>query len=232
MLRRFPRLPLLTAALTLTACEGLTGIQEIYDHRLVGIAVEQGLVVEIGDTVRVTAAGDVGGVLGMLVYDPLPDARWSVADPSIARLEALPPPPPEDSFPRARTLIRGVRPGETRITAMARGVSGQATVRVVQVISTIILRPARDTVSVGDTIRLRATAVDARGTIVDGLRFTFAADGAQLYSYDGNTVRVVAVTPGALAISARFRRALGEAALVVVPRAAGLSSAAARVSAE
>lgn len=208
-----------TLAVAVTACDSLTGIQEMFDHRLVGIAVDQGSVVAVGDTTRLTAAGDVEGLLGMFMYDPVLDTRWSLSDPTIAQLQPLPPPPPEDSFPRTRTLIRGLRPGSTQVTATARGVSGQATVRVIPVLGTIRVRPARDTIPVGDTVRITAAAVDAAGAAISGWRLTFAVGGGlQLHSWDDSTARVVAIAAGAGKVEARFRRAAGEAALVVVPR--------------
>jgi len=216
--RLFPRFTPVILAVAVTACDSLTGVETMFDHRLVGIAVDQGSVVEVGDTIRLTAAGDVNGVLGMFMYDPVLDARWSLSDPTVAQLQLLPAPPPEDSFPRARTLIRGLRPGSTQVTATARGVSGQATVRVIPVLNTIRVRAARDTISVGDTVSVTAAAMDHAGAAIGGLRLTFAvAGGLQFHSWNDSTARVIAIAPGAGKVEARFRRVAGEVG-VVVPR--------------
>jgi len=208
-----------TLALSGLGCDSLTGINEMFDHRLVGISVDQGSVVEVGDTVRLTAAGDVNGVLGMLMYDPVLDTRWSVSDPTIAQLQPLPLPPPEDSFPRARTLIRGLRPGLTYVTATARGISGNASVRVIPVLQTIQVRAARDTVFVGDTIRVTAAGLDAAGATISELPLTFAVvGGLQLNGWSDNTARVIAIAAGAGKTEARFRRVFGETEIVVLPR--------------
>ena len=212
-------LPLAAVALALGACVDFTSLDVAGGH-LVSIGVNHGGVVEVGDTIRLTATGDVDGLLGLFSYDPLLDARWSVSDPTIAQLEPLPPPPKDDSFPKARTLIRGVRPGTVHVTATARGVSGDAIVRVFPVVSTIQLRSARDTVAVGDTILVTAAALDAGGAQIADvpLRFEFDA-GVQPIEADSVRARVVAIAPGRTTVAARFRRITGEVSLIVVPRA-------------
>jgi hypothetical protein len=218
-LRTLSRLIPLAVALVLTACVDVTGL-DIAGGHLISISVHEGTVVEIGDTVRLTATGSVDGLLGIFSYDPLLDAVWAVSDPTIARVEPLPPPPPEDSFPRARTLIRGRRLGSVQVTASARGVTGDATVRVIPVVATIQVRATRDTLAVGDTIVVTAAALDASGAPILGVPLTFeVGGGAQLNGYDNTSARVVAVAAGPATVTVRFRRATGEAALVVVPRA-------------
>jgi len=218
-IRGFRLFVAVTLPLSGLACDSLTGINEMFDHRLVGIAVDQGSIVEVGDTVRLTAAGDVDGVLGILMYDPVLDTRWSVSDPTVAQLQPLPLPPPEDSFPRARTLVRGLRPGLTSVTATARGVSGQASVRVIPVLHTIQLRTARDTVVVGDTISVTAAALDASGTTISELPVTFTVGGGlQLNGWKDSTARVIAIAAGPGTMGARFRRVFGETEIVVLPR--------------
>lgn len=218
-LRTLSRLIPLAVALVLTACVDVTGL-DIAGGHLISISVHEGTVVEIGDTVRLTATGSVDGLLGIFSYDPLLDAVWAVSDPTIARVEPLPPPPPEDSFPQARTLIRGRRLGSVQVTASARGVTGDATVRVIPVVATIQVRATRDTLAVGDTIVVTAAALDASGAPILGVPLTFeVGGGAQLNGYDNTSARVVAVAAGPATVTVRFRRATGEAALVVVPRA-------------
>lgn len=214
----FPTLPRfipLAVVLVLGACVDFTGL-DIAGGHLLSISVDNG-VVEVGDTVRLTAAGNVDGIVGILSYDPVLDARWAVSDSAIALVQALPLPPPEDSFPRARALIRGRRPGAVTVTATARGKSGEATVRVIPVVVTIQVRAARYTLTVGDTIVVTAAALDAGGLPISGVPLTFeVGGGAQLSGLDDTSARVVAITAGPATISVRFRRATGVAALVVL----------------
>jgi hypothetical protein len=99
-------------------------------------------------------------------------------------------------------------------------VTGDATVRVIPVVATIQVRATRDTLAVGDTIVVTAAALDASGAPILGVPLTFeVGGGAQLNGYDNTSARVVAVAAGPATVTVRFRRATGEAALVVVPRA-------------
>jgi hypothetical protein len=133
--RRYGRRLILVVALVAAAgacVADLTGIQEFIGGQLTGISLypTEGAVVQTGDTVRLTAMGNVSGILGMLGYDPLPDAVWSVADSRVARLDPVPP-PPVDSFPMARVRVLGLRLGETRVAVSARGFSAETQVRVI-----------------------------------------------------------------------------------------------------
>lgn len=218
-IRPLRRFILLVAALVPIACADLTGL-DFVGGRLLSISVYKSGIVEVGDTVRLTATGAVDGLIGIFAYDRLLDARWAVSDPTIAQLQLLPPPPPEDSTTTAQTLVRGLKPGNAHVTATARGITGDATVRIIPVVGTIRLRAPRDTLTVGDTIVVTAAALDAGGEQIGGVPLTFeVSDGLQLRGYDNVSARVVAIAPGAATISARFRRATGGAALVVVPRA-------------
>jgi hypothetical protein len=204
-----------SVVLGLPACVDLTGL-DIAGGHLVSISVSDGTVVEVGDTVRVTAYGGVDGLLGLFGLDYVRDARWTVSDPSIARVEAAPPPPPEDSSWYGRTLIRGLRPGSVRVMATARGVTGEATARVIPVIASIQVQPIRDTLAVGDTIVVTAAALDAGGALIQGVPLTFAVTGgAQLAGRNDWSARVVGTAAGPATVSVRFRHAIGEATLVV-----------------
>jgi hypothetical protein len=219
LIRSLRRFVPLAAALVPAACADLTGLDFVGGH-LTGIAVDQGAIVEVGDTVRLTAMGAVDGLIGIFSYDRLLDARWAVSDPAIAQLQLLPPPPPEDSSTFAQVLIRGVKPGTAHVTATARGFTGAATVRVIPLVGAIQVRAVRDTLTVGDTIVVTAAALDVGGVAIGGVPLTFeVGDGLQLRGYDNVSAHVVAIAAGPATISARFRRATGATALVVVPRA-------------
>lgn len=128
--RRRRSLGLATLALLSAACVDFTGA-DFGGGRLISISVTQGESVAVGDTVRLHASGNLDGLIGLLSYDPVRDAKWSVSDPSIAVLESVPPPPPSDTTWTGMVLVRGRRPGDVTVTATARGVRGSAVVSVV-----------------------------------------------------------------------------------------------------
>lgn len=205
----------LAVALALTACVDLTGL-DIAGGHLISISVDNGGIVEVGDTVRLGARGRVDGLLGIFSYDRILDATWAVSDPNIAQLQQLPVPPPQDSFTTARTLVRGRRPGTVIVKAIARGVSGEAPVRVIPVVATIQLI-VRDTISVGDTIFVSTAVFDAGGAQILDVPLTFGADGSvKLVSSSTASARIVALVPGPGSVSVRFRHATETATLVVV----------------
>lgn len=207
----------LGVALMLTACVDFTGL-DIAGGHLTSISVDHGAIVEVGDTVRLSATGGVDGIIGLLAYDRLLDATWTISDPTIAQLQLLPAPlpPPQDSSTPTRTLVRGRRPGTVTVTASARGLSGAAPVRVIPVVATIQVRTTRDTFAVGDTIVVATAVLDAGGAQILDVPLTFEVDGgAKLAGYFASTARVVAIAAGPATITARFRRAAGVATLVV-----------------
>jgi hypothetical protein len=207
----------LAVTMFLTACVNFTGL-DIAGGHLTSISVDAAIV-EVGDTVRLSATGRVDGIIGILFYDRLLDARWAISDPKIAQLLPLPLPPPQDSSTPTQTLVRGLLPGAVTVTASARGLSGNAPVRVIPVVAKIQLRAARDTLAVGDTIVVTAAVLDAGGAPILGVPIVFDVEGAaQLDGYDDTSARVVAIAAGPATVSVRFRHATGEAALVVVPR--------------
>lgn len=74
--------------------------------------------------------------------------------------------------------VTAVANGETTITATVQGVQASARIVVAQVVTTIQVTTAADTVrAVGDTTRYHATAHDARGHLVGGIAFIwFSSD--------------------------------------------------------
>src|SRR5688572_13047933 len=126
---RLPHLSIVLLASLSTGCLDFTGT-DVAGGRLIEISVTQGAGVQVGDTVRLSAVGHVDGVLGIFSYDPVRDARWSVSDPTVATLESPPPPTADDTLWTARILIRGRRAGNVTVSASARGVRGEAVVRV------------------------------------------------------------------------------------------------------
>lgn len=197
------------------ACRAFDGLDFIGGN-LIAISLRGGSLVEIGDTLRFEATGSVDGVVSLFLMDPLLDASWSLDNPSIAKLEPLPPPVP-DSFPRARIMVRGVQAGQVRITAAARGLRGDANVRVIQPIGQITLTAGRDTIVVGDTIRVSARVLDAAGQQITDVPLIFEAKGnGRLHSSDQSGAYLIATGSGVATVAARLRRARAEIAFTVM----------------
>jgi len=204
----------------ITSCNALdmSGLSEVYSSDLSSIGVTSEGMVEVGDTLRLGAWGGVSGLIGIFSYDPVLDTQWSVSNALIARLETLPPPPPEDSFPHARVLVRGLQPGKVTVSAQARGISGSAEVRVIQRIAHIDVRTSHDTLFVGDTVSITTTVVGSDGLPITDVPLTFeTSSGVQVSTYTG-APRVAAIATGPATVTARFRSAQGTLNLTVLTR--------------
>jgi hypothetical protein len=212
---------MIAATLAATACKALdfSGLDEVFSSNLTAIGVTSGAVVEVGDTVRLEASGSVSGLIGLFSYAPVLDAEWSVSDPLVAKLVTLPPPPPEDSFPRARILVQGMKPGTAAVSAQSHGIRGSADVRVIFPIDRIEIRTLRDSLFAGDTIPLAMTVIGSDGNAIPGLQLTLEVSGGiQLSPYSSGVQGVTAIAPGPATVTARFRRSAGTLGLTVLSR--------------
>ena len=132
--RLSPIVALFIVASGLGACNfDLTGLTDLFASHLVSISVSGDSAVVVGDTIRLKATGSLDGLIGILAYDPLGDAKWSSSDPSVATV-VRPTPSPDDTLASA-VLVRGIRPGRVVIEASARGVAGSKVVVVTRVIT-------------------------------------------------------------------------------------------------
>jgi hypothetical protein len=210
---------MIAATLAVTACKALdlSGLSEVLSSDLTAIGVTSGGVVEVGDTIRLEASGSVSGLIGILSYAPVLDAEWSVSNPLVARLITLPPPPPEDSFPRARMLVQGLQLGKVTVTAQSHGIRGSADVRVIQ-IARIEIRTGRDSVFVGDTIPIAMTVVGSDGNAIPDLHLTLEASGGIQLNIYAAPQSFTAIAPGPATVTARFRRSAGTLNLTVLSR--------------
>lgn len=182
------------------------------------IAVRGDPVVEVGDTLRKHATGQVSGVLGIFTYDRVLDAQWSVSDPSVAQLTPVVP-PPSDSTSTASAILRGLRPGTVRITARARGVEGHGSLRVIPVVAEIELRATRQVLAVGDTIDIGVAFLDRARTPIPDLPFQATATGAvRLHDRTSSRIRVIGTAAGPATVTVLFRRHEARVALTVEPR--------------
>ncbi len=116
------------AALSLIACGNSTG-PIIDSGRLVSIGIYGDSSVQIGDTVRLKALGNVSGLIGIFTYDRLLDAVWTVSDPRVVSIVTVKP-VAGDTTASSAVILTGLRQGTVQVTATARGVQGSATVRV------------------------------------------------------------------------------------------------------
>lgn len=202
----------------MTSCKvlDLSDLNEAFSSNLKSISVSSGGIVEVGDTIRLDASGSVTGLIGIFSYAPILDAEWSISDPLIARLIAVPPPPPEDSFPRAHVLVRGLQPGSVTVFAELHGIRGSAEVRVIHRIDHIDIRASRDTLFVGDTVPIIATVVGANGLPITDIPLSFeASSGVQVIWYSAPAM-VIASASGPATVTARFRDAAGTLNLTVL----------------
>jgi hypothetical protein len=212
---------LIGTTLAATGCKALdlSGLSDLFSSDLTAIGVTSGGVVEVGDTIRLDASGHVSGLIGIFSYAPVLDAMWSVSDPLIAKLITLPPPPPEDSFPRAQILVQGVQVGKATISAQSHGIRGSADVRVISPIARIEIRTLRDSVYVGDTIPIAMTVIGSDGNAIPGLQPTLeVSGGVQLGFLSSGAQGVIATTAGPATVTARYRRSAGTLELTVLSR--------------
>ncbi|MCY3547893.1 MAG: Ig-like domain-containing protein [Gemmatimonadetes bacterium] len=102
-------------------------------------------------------------------------------------------------------LVTALGNGEAEITAASDAVSGTATVTVAQQLGSVVVTPSTDTLEAfGDTVRLSAEAVDAKGHTISGTAFTWVSwdtlvavvDGTGLVTALGNGVTTVHATSG------------------------------------
>lgn len=121
----------LVAALSLGACGGNITNPFGNEGQLTTIAISGDSVVQVGDTIHLSARGKVAGVLGPFSYDRVLDAVWTISDPTIASLTpvAL---LPGDTTSGSAVVLRGLRTGAVQVTATARGVSGGRSVTVLR----------------------------------------------------------------------------------------------------
>lgn len=122
----------LVGTLPLGACAGNITNPFADEGRLISIAISGDSVVKVGDTIRLSTWGKVGGIIGIFSYDRVLDATWSVSDPTIASLASVKP-LPGDTTSGSTVVLRGLRAGRVQVSATARRVTGQTSVSVLQV---------------------------------------------------------------------------------------------------
>lgn len=188
----------------LAACgggESPTGPQAVAS---VTIAPPAGPIASLGETLTLTAvAADGRGrpVAGVPV-------SWSSSDASVATVTA--------------GVVTAVANGTAVITATAGAASGAVPVTVQQRVATVAVSATRDTIyALGDTVRVSATARDARGAAMGATTATWTTLQPAVATVDGNGL-VTAVSSGTATIRATAGSLTADRTIVVQQRAARL----------
>ena len=152
----------------------------------------------LGDTARLVAqALDANG-------NPVPDTEfaWSSDNDSVATVDA-------------EGLVTATGNGSATVTATAGQLGADASVTVAQRVAEVVVTPTASTLfSVGDTLRLSAAALDARGSPVAGTGFVWSSEDESVATVDA-TGLVTAVRSGGVQVSAATEEATGSAGVTV-----------------
>ena len=156
----------------------------------------------LGDTARFSAESlDANG---HLLTNP--EFAWVSGDESVATVDTA-------------GLVTAVGWGSAAVTASTGEVSGSAEVAVHSRVTEVRVAPDADTlVSLGDTIRLSAIALDDTGSPIQGAHFVWTAVADSVVAVDG-TGLVTAVANGTGEVTATFGATTGRATLTVVQEA-------------
>ena len=154
----------------------------------------------VGDTVRLSAR--VVDQLGRVLEDE--PVSWSSGDEAVITVDS-------------GGLVTAAGEGTTRVTAMAGDVFTEAAVSVMQVVDSVFVSPAADTLVAGDTLRLAAEAFDANGHAVTGAAFAWSSGDPAVATVDTAGL-VTATGPGRAAVTAASGSASGHMELLVVAR--------------
>jgi uncharacterized protein YjdB len=153
--------------------------------------------------------------------------RWRVADPTVARIEAV--------FGES-VILRALRPGATILTARSKGRSGSARLVVLDSlpggggdsVASVTVSPPLDSVLVGDSAGFFATLRDANGNLLSRPVTWTVSDSTVALIEDafGQSVQVRAVGTGSSLIIATSEGVSGSAVLVVGQSGGGADSVA------
>ncbi|MEO6445997.1 MAG: Ig-like domain-containing protein, partial [Gemmatimonadaceae bacterium] len=114
-------------------------------------------------------------------------------------------------------VVTSVAPGTAAISATSEGRQGTASITVVAIaaVATVAISPAVDSVDVGRTIALTATASSAAGAPLTGKTFVWASSASAVASVSATGV-VTGVAPGTATITVTSEGKAGTATVTVV----------------
>ena len=172
----------------------ITVAQEVAD---VSVSPSAHTLVALGDTVRLAA--EAMDANGYLVTEA--EFVWSADGDSVATVDPA-------------GLVTAAANGAATISATAAEVSGSAAVTVAQVVRTVRVSPAADSLLKGESLRLSAAAGDANGHAVVGAEFAWAS-GDTLVAVVDDVGLVTGVREGTVEIRAISSGVSGAAVVTV-----------------
>ncbi|MBX6332689.1 MAG: Ig domain-containing protein, partial [Gemmatimonadaceae bacterium] len=121
-------------------------------------------------------------------------------------------------------VVTAVGLGTVRIAASSQGRSALASITVIpKPVASVTVKPSSWTLTVGQTVHLQATPLDANGTALSGRVVTWSSNNASVAAVD-ETGFVSALAPGSATITATSEGKSGTATITVnLPSAASVS---------
>jgi uncharacterized protein YjdB len=171
--------------------------------------------VPVGDTTALTALGATRRFRA-IAYDTLDVAMsgvtftWASTNGSVALLDSA-----TATTARATAAANGL----TAITATAQGVTGSATLRVQQLLSSIELTPPSATIGVTGTLALLARGRDANGRYIPGGSFSYASSNPGVATVDAGSGVVTGVALGSANVTASSGAITSNASAITVSSA-------------
>ena len=134
---------------------------------------------------------------------PMEDAKvsWSSGDTLVAMVDSA-------------GLVTAENNGAVTITATAGRASGEAAVTVTQSAGSVVVSPATDTISIGDTLRLVAEAFDENGHAVERTEFDWSSSDVSVALVDASGL-VTGTGVGRAELKAVAEAAQGSAEITV-----------------
>lgn len=139
-----------------------------------------------------------------------PGLSWASSDNGIATVSNV-------------GLVRGVAPGDVRITASAGTARESVTIRVKPrpvTVRTVEITSSETGVTVGETVMLAARTLDANNRALPDRTINWTSSDPQLARVDPRTGEVTGVSPGEVTITAESGSARATLAFTVAPRPA------------
>ncbi len=191
-----------TTTITATAgsAAGSSRVTVAQEVSAVVVAPDSATVLE-GDTLRLAAtATDANGH-----HVSRAEFVWSSSDTLVVVVDGA-------------GLVTGVGGGEATVTATAgEGSFGQARITVRPLIDSVVVDPTADTIAPGDTLRLHASALDARGNAVANVEFAWSSsDTLRVVVDDAGLVTGVGVYDATVTATAGDG-SFGQARITVLP---------------